>query len=47
VTRHLDRKTIVHLGDPMTYLGNALEMIDAVLAVVPGQLTYSESAQNG
>lgn len=37
VTRHLDRQTLAHLGDPMTYLGNALEMIDAVIAAVPSK----------
>jgi 3-carboxy-cis,cis-muconate cycloisomerase len=47
VTRHLDRNTIVQLGDPMTYLGNALEMIDVVLAALPSELTPFESAQNG
>jgi 3-carboxy-cis,cis-muconate cycloisomerase len=44
VTRHLDRKTIVHLGEPMTYLGNGLEMIDAVLAAVPSELSPLEPA---
>ena len=44
VTRHLDRSTIAQLGDPMTYIGNALEMIDAVLTTVPRELSSREPA---
>lgn len=39
VTRHLDRKTIARLGEPATYLGNALEMMDNVLAAVPSDIS--------
>lgn len=44
VTRHLDRQTIEHLGEPTTYLGNAPQMIDAVLAAIPSELSRPEPA---
>lgn len=43
VTCHIDRETIDRLGEPMTYLGNGLEMIDAVLATIPSEISSMET----
>jgi 3-carboxy-cis,cis-muconate cycloisomerase len=42
VIKHLDRDRLMHLADPGTYLGNALDMVDAVLAAVPPNLSACE-----
>ena len=43
VTSHIDRATIALMGEPMTYLGDGLEMIDAVLAMVPAEISSMET----